>query len=1045
MRPISVEMCAFGPYAKVETFTFNRDGGLFLICGNTGAGKTTIFDAITFALFNEVSGDKNRKTNSLRSNFAEPNKETYVKLELEHDGKIYEILRKPAQVRPKQRGEGVMTQPPYIELKMPDGQTYYKGDAEEHIAAFTNLSVDQWRQVVMLAQNQFMAFLNANSNERTDILNTIFDTGRFEDYAHVLKEKVTKLSAQTDSKKTVIDTNLTHLDGAEQSLVLPKLIESVNQGNCAYRPEEISNLINELIKEDEVMKGLYETKAKESSDEVQKAIAAYTDASTLNDLYVQLDAALQEKAKLDSEKEQYDTLDQRNKRVGIAVNVVKPKKDLYETAVSEFNTTEESIRDLNEQIAVAKSVLDKANEKLAEVKENESEIQTNRSLADGIKEDIPKYDKLSERMSAWEIQDKQLKQDMANHSAEVTKLESTKTEIDSDSKYLADHSDEKAKKIKLDADKGALEIRKTALNEIETDLLVLDKLRAAKEKKMQDYSAAYLKWEEANEELNKLKKAHLLGQAAILAESLEDGQPCPVCGSTHHPNKTFRTGDIPSESEVESAEGNVDTLYSAVKERTKEKDETIGKYNESKGKVDAKLSAQTITDSSESETVSETVKNLKTETDAAIDALESELEAITPVVERIDSILETLETRRNSYETKKEELDKASKALDERTQKLSNELSAINESRGDLKFKDKAAAETEISRLNAQADSIENHIKDAQQAVNDASSDHTTKTSTRDEKLRHLEDLRTTREAYLKDYRETLSSSGFSDENEFIGLIALAESLEESQKKVSVYRDSVVANDSSLNTLRESIKSRERPTNLDELGAKKSEAEQNNREIQKMLGIIKTRLESNSKILDKFDKDVREIGKLLEEEAMLADLSNIANGNNELKMTFNQYVLAQRLEGIIYSASERLGMMSAGRYEIKRRETVEDRRSNQGLELEILDRHSNERRSVKTLSGGESFMASLALSLALSQTIQNNARGKKIESLFIDEGFGSLDEETIDQAINVLNNISDGMNVGIISHVPRLLECIDNKVRVEYTPGKGSRIIKTEV
>ncbi len=182
------------------------------------------------------------------------------------------------------------------------------------------------------------------------------------------------------------------------------------------------------------------------------------------------------------------------------------------------------------------------------------------------------------------------------------------------------------------------------------------------------------------------------------------------------------------------------------------------------------------------------------------------------------------------------------------------------------------------------------------------------------------------------------------------------------------------------------------------------------------------------------------MGALLERDAMLRDLSDTANGNNELKMTFNQFVLAQRLDSIISSASERLGMMSAGRYELKRKEDVEDRRSISGLELEILDHHSNERRSVKTLSGGESFMASLALSLALSQTIQNNARGKRIEALFIDEGFGSLDEETIDQAINVLNGISDGMNVGIISHVPRLLECIEKKILVEYTPGKGSRI-----
>ena len=271
-------------------------------------------------------------------------------------------------------------------------------------------------------------------------------------------------------------------------------------------------------------------------------------------------------------------------------------------------------------------------------------------------------------------------------------------------------------------------------------------------------------------------------------------------------------------------------------------------------------------------------------------------------------------------------------------------------------------------------------------------------------------------------------------------MLAHADSLKEDQDEVRKYRESVTANASSLEIIMKNIAGRERPVNLEILEQRKTEAETANNEILASLGAIQNRLESNGKIGEKFDKDVNDMGALLKRAALLNDLYNTANGNNELKMTFNQYVLAQRLEGIISSASERLGMMSSGRYELRRKEDVEDRRSNSGLELEILDHHSNERRSVKTLSGGESFMASLALSLALSQTIQNNARGKKIEALFIDEGFGSLDEETIDQAINVLNGISDGMNVGIISHVPRLLECIDNKILVEYTPGKGSSI-----
>lgn len=633
---------------------------------------------------------------------------------------------------------------------------------------------------------------------------------------------------------------------------------------------------------------------------------------------------------------------------------------------------------------------------------------------------------------------------MKDYEKAVRTLEETRKGIEDDSKYIADHSEDKSRKTSLDNRKKELGDRKTALDGIAKDLVKLAKLKKTKDEKEKIHAEAVAKWENADRELAQMKRAHLAGQAAILAESLEEGTPCPVCGSVHHPNKAVHSGEIPSSAEIKTAESEVASLYEEAENLREEKDEATSEYAEAKGNIDSKLNILGIEERADSPTISDTVETEKTTAEKEIQNLAPKLDKLASSVAKIDSILNTLDDRRNGFKTKKEKVDGESEKIAQRTQTQAQEKSAIEEMKKPLGFNDRKAAETEIKRLRKEADAIEKKIKDADEAVESIKQDIAAKQSALKEKNSNMGNLTNTRDTYLGEYRKMLSESGFADEDDFKAMLALAPSLEENQESVTAYKNSVTANHSSLKTVRVSIAGRERPANMEELEQKKTDAENNSRAISETLSQINQRLKSNKAIQKKFDEDVKAMGALLERDNMLKDLSDTANGFNDLKMTFNQYVLAQRLEGIILSASERLGMMSAGRYELKRKEDVEDKRSNSGLDLEILDHHSNERRSVRTLSGGESFMASLALSLALSRTIQNNARGKKIESLFIDEGFGSLDEETIDQAINVLNNISDGMNVGIISHVPRLLECIDNKVRVEYTPGKGSRIIRTD-
>ena len=719
MKLLKLEMCAFGPYAKVETLDFSAEGGLFLICGNTGAGKTTIFDAITFALFGDVSGNNKRKTNTLRSSFADPNRETYVKLELEHEGKIYEIFRKPQQLRPKLRGEGMAAISESVELKMPDGHIYRKGEAESHIKQFTNLKVEQWRQVVMLAQNQFMAFLTADSNNRTEILNTIFETGRFDDYTDKLKDLTTDFSKKTNEKMTAIDVNLTHLDGDEHSEIYSKLSEIVLQENCAYRHEEISQLITDLINEDKALVALYTGRSVDASKRMKSAIEDFTKATELNGHFNQFDEKTAEKIKLDGDKEKFENLEKRNNRVALAQNTVKPKEDLYIQAVNDVSREEGAIRDLGRRISEDENELVVATKKQEEVSKQKPQIQTLRSKADGIEATLSKYDDLSKRVNNWSEENGKLETDKKNLKVALNNLEKTRKGIEDDSNFVAEHSDDKSSKQELEAKKEAFSKRESSLVDIEKDLVTLSELRRSKEKKEIEHAHAFDKWEKADEKLRLMKKAHLAGQAALLAEALEDGKPCPVCGSPHHPKKAVHSGEIPSSSDIETAESELGALYRDAEESRKDKDEAVSAYIGAKGKIDANLDNLGIVERGDSPTIKDTVESQKLAAREEIQNLAPDLESLKASVEKIEKIVNSLPTRNAEYAEEKAKVETESNAIEQRIQDIGKEKSAIDELSKSLEYQSRDAAEKEIKRLRTDATEIEQRIGAADKVVND--------------------------------------------------------------------------------------------------------------------------------------------------------------------------------------------------------------------------------------------------------------------------------------------------------------------------------------
>ena len=1040
MKPIAVEMCAFGPYPNKEKLVFKEDGGLFLICGKTGAGKTTLFDAITYALYGQTSGDKNRDAESLRSTFADPYTETYVELELEHDGKIYKITRKPNQMRPAKRGGGMTEQKSSVELLMPDGHTYSRKEAESHIAEFTNLDIQQWRQVVMLAQNQFMKFLTADSKDRTVILNTIFDTKRFDAYTVELKDRMLKLSRQTEQEKSLIDRDLEKVKGPENSQALSLLQEYVTKGNCALHSEDVSAVLEQLIKEDTILLEAKEKEKEEQGKVVEQLTQQLTSAEQKAKIFEDYREAMKKKNVLDSNKESMDALRERNKRVNTAKSKVKPVQDRYKSESDKLKTLLEEITTAEKELDDARKEMECLQKELEMQKESEPEAVANDKEAGLIEADLPKYKQLDEKSEALKDRRAKYSKAEATLAADKQKLDSLFETINADSEFLTTHSGDLAQSSKLENDKSSVKQIITGIADAVKLSEEYDRLKGDYNSKVSEHEAAYSAWESKNDEVSAMRSAYLSGQAAVLAEQLEEGKPCPVCGSVHHPNKAVKAGHIPGSDELQTAEKELKKLFDNADSALENKNEASGLLSNIEGKLSAKLKVLDLEENLRGEKLDSALTSLKESKDSELSTIEALIDELSESMIKVNLINETLPANKTKYKEDKELYDANVTALQNENSSIASEAGEIESMKKNLRFDSKEKAEDRIGELKRASGRIRDAMQKADDLYKAAVTDFHSKDGILKEKRSNEENYRTTEAATLKEYGIALSENGFGSEEEYMGFLKFENTLETDQETVNMYDMDCSTIQGTIETLKKTIGDTEPPGDLEELREKKDSADEIFQQTIRDCSAISSRRTDNTEIEKKFLKDVEKIGKLLHQEGLLKELFDAANGDNDKRMTFNQYVLAQRLDNIIVSASEQLGRMSAGRYEIKRKEEAGDRRSVHGLDLEILDRHSNEKRAVQTLSGGESFMASLALSLALSYTIQSNARGRRIEALFIDEGFGSLDQDTVDQAINVLTNISDGMNVGIISHVPRLLECIDNKIMVEYTAGKGSSI-----
>ena len=917
MRPIKLIMSAFGPYASKTVLDLDELGtnGLYLITGDTGAGKTTIFDAITFALYGEASGD-NRESTMYRSKYASADTPTEVELTFIYAGKEYYIKRNPEYDRPKTRGEGFTTEKANAELHYPDGRVVTKlREVDRAVEEIMGIDRNQFTQIAMIAQGDFLKLLLASTDDRKKIFQKIFRTRCY----YVLQERLKSESGKLGREYDAISASIRqYINGivCDEDDVLSIKVRNAKAGMCST--EETLELLSTLIAND---------------------------------------------------KEEEEKFDDEQKNIGKSLEEITATLTNHETWSKARKSLEKSKFDLSEAIAALEIL--KAN--LQSEEANKPKVEDIRNQIAAIEAEIPEYQELDAKIKERDTLQNQTDKLSKDITEQKGKLESVKKEMEvfSEERKTLEKADKE--KAELEAKKHKEEDKRKALKDISKELKALEKLEKQLKKDQETYSELAKAVQLKDEEYQRLFKQYLDEQAGIIAETLVDGTPCPVCGSTNHPIKAVKAENAPTKEQLDESK----STYEAAQKEAQIASEKAAK---TKGQADEKRDSVLLM-------LNEMFGNVTI--DDADELIKDKIAEIATVLEEVQN-----------------EIDEQQKKIDHR-----NEIDEL------------------LPKKNKESDDLINSISENDKTL---SGNNATLISlkTRIEEL--VEKLKYESEKKAKEVKKELQGEQKKLEDAYK---AADDAVKSQNEKIAGFKAAIKEAENTLVDAKE----------IDEESTKANQKElkSRNSEIDAKKKVINARKAANESAEKEIKAKSAEVLAVEAKWSWVKALSNTANGNisGKEKVMLETYIQMTYFDRIIARANTRFMVMSGGQYELKRRKEAENNRSQSGLELDVIDHYNGTERSVKTLSGGESFKASLSLALGLSDEIQSSAGGIKLDTMFVDEGFGSLDDESLDQAMRALQNLTEGNRlVGIISHVTELKERIDKQIVVTKEKSGGSKI-----
>ena len=1059
MKPSKLIISAFGPYAgRVPEIDFTKfeEKGLFLISGDTGAGKTTIFDAICFALYGTTSGSY-RDTKNLRSEYASDTAESYVDFYFSHQGKNYHIWRQPSYERKKQRGTGVITEKEKA-VFYEEGKAPVEGLTQVNLAVKDLLHIDekQFKQIAMIAQGEFRDLLNAKTEQRTEILRTIFLTDGYKNIEYRLKDRMdASYAIRRKTEDSIVqyfgDVSASKTDVLSEELT--ELKDRARESGSAWNLEELLELLGRLIQSDQEKLEVEKERLEQAECILRSKQEALATAQTNNEFIDRLLYLQKERAELATRgqkiKDATDLLDRQK----TATREVHPVYLAWKSKADAVIYTEKEIENKQQSLLAAEKTAKEAAEQSALAEEKRGRAEELQKKIDKINAEEQKYQQreqlkekvaaltndqkiLAEKETSYDTAEKKLEESMQNLKETVAELKNRPTEMQ-EIRNQGEKLEELAENIRV-----ILERR------------VSD--RTAGKRKLAEKQQVFLKAREKYEAIRekRMEAERILEncRAGILAKDLEEGQKCPVCGSVHHPELASLPERFITEEELEKYESRESTLQEQKDQANTEaeKVKTALEVLEKQLQVDGMtcLRRAGTEHHPEIESLDELLVCLQEAYKTLLYEKKANQERLL-ILQADCMVLKKAEKDLAKAEEESKRLADDRKTLTIRKQETESSLiesKTMFSSLSELSFDTWKEAEKVCTDSADEVQQIVTHIQQAQKRQKDADEKVTALQASLETLARTLGAQKEDEVKAKASLESVLEKQKFQSVEELLPFVVTEAALKKTEDQITDYRQAVATNQTQLSQAEKDAEGRQL-VDAQALSEMCTLQEQTVKTCREAVNMIRNRIANNSEKQTNILSQRSTFGKASKEYSISRRLYTLVKGTTgNGKITLEQYIQAAGFDGIIAAANRRLLPMSGGQYELYRQRDSIGKKINSFLDLEVLDNYTGHRRPVGNLSGGESFKASLSLALGLSDTVSSNLGGIQMDALFVDEGFGTLDRKSMEDAMDALINLS-GTNklVGIISHREELKENIPQQIKVKKLRDGSQITIETDM
>lgn len=1059
MKPLKLTMQAFGSYAGNTVIDFTiPNQKLFLITGDTGAGKTTIFDAMVFALYGESSSTNNKKDGvELQSQYTSFQVEPFVEfLFSEKQGteeKRYTIRRVPRHVRPRKRGNGTKEESERLSLIMPDGSEYPQKEANKKIVEIVGLTKNQFMQVAMIAQGEFMELLRAKSDDKKIIFRKLFHTEFFqyivETFAKRRKEKLLEIG----ERKTICQTEVSHVmipETYEEKEAIEDLKKKIMHADTLSVTdlEEFLSRLEDICQTLEYEKENLNCEYEELTQKRDKTRDAFMQAKNLEALFAQLEKTEEELKQYELQKDEIEKRKNLIEKIAVAYET-ESVYARYKDAEKEMHFIEKELIEKEKEWMEYEEIYQEKKKQEQQIKQEQEKEQDNfAKIEERMKKNFAFFEQLKEMEIEINKNEKAKKREEKEVEKRKTEYENLfiqekewKIQIEqfkNVEKQLAlwEFEDEAFKKLVEEADK---------IKNLQEEL---EKQRAESEKAAINYEAARKTFNEKNQEYMQKQNVFFDAQAGFLAkEKLKPGQPCPVCGSMEHPNpcKMMEKETLTREAlemlqdevgKLQKKQQDTATIAGRFAQRLEEMNRNLEEIKkEFFDKIKEKIDLENLSQDASLEEIEKKLKQKIQELTEEGKILQQNL----TVRFNAEKSLEILEKEKEEYQKKLEEAEAI--FLDVKT-KLATETAKMENIREQLDYKTEEEASNLLETAKKKKQQKDMQLRQIQEELALAK---TTKENTEMLIAHHKENYPKKKEdAEMKkmEYEQFMRDKEITKENwkEIITQYQ-KEQIRQFREEVEIYDRKKATAQGVKKSSMEAIGTQKKP-DMTRLEEEKTQAQLRQNNLKEQLDRLKEIYKNNQKVYDVLKPKMEERRTLVEEYARIDSLYNrLAGKVTGARMDIETFVQRYYLRKILYAANKRFLQMSAGQFELRMvTEEFAGEGKNRGLDLMVYSHVTGKERDVKTLSGGESFMAALSLALGMSDQIQENSAAIHPDLMFIDEGFGSLDEHSRNQAVRVLQQMAGGTKlIGIISHVTELKQEMDCQLIVKKDE-KGSHV-----